>query len=413
MYGFIFKATKPCWRECDRSPNGGRFFSLSTSSPTATLAAADLLSYISLRTISSKASTYASGRRSETSFIKTTRVCNFIKVIFLRHKINFVMQMIEVTFLGTVSGVPTTKRNHSAIVLDYYSDERSTLLFDCGEGTQKQLMLSGISFMQIDKIFITHWHADHFAGLIPLIQTMNLEKRTKELKIFAPEAEKFVASIMDLGYFGCRFPVTPINVPFEGEEITKVDEAGEYEILSIPVYHTVPSVAYCFKEKDRWTIDLEKLKAAGLKRGYWLKMLKRDGVATYRPKGARGKEGKEKEAEEAKEIRIEDVAGKKPGLKFVYSGDTRPCDNMVKLARDSDLLIHDSTFLEEDEGKAHADVRQAAEIAKEAKVKQLVLTHLSRRYAAKEDIEEMESTAKKIFPNTKVAYDFMKVVLKN
>jgi ribonuclease Z len=306
------------------------------------------------------------------------------------------MKMIEVTFLGTVSGVPTTKRNHPAIALDYYSDERDTLLFDCGEGTQKQLMLAGISFMQINKIFISHWHADHFAGLIPMIQTMNLERRQNELKIFGPESEKFTSNILDLGYFGCRFPVTAINVPFEGSDIVKIDENDQYEVTAIPAYHTVPSVAYCFKEKDTWTIDLDKLKSAGLSRGYWLKKLKSDGVASYK----------------GKEVKIEDVAERKSGLKVVYSGDTKPCKNMVKIAKNADLLIHDATFLEEDEGKAHADVKQAAKTAKEADVKQLVLTHLSRRYSTIEDLEEIEETAKKVFPNTKVAYDFMKVKLK-
>ena len=305
--------------------------------------------------------------------------------------------MIEITFLGTISGVPTTRRNHPAIALDYYTEERETLLFDCGEGTQKQLMLSGISFMQIDKIFITHWHADHFAGLIPLIQTMNLERRRNELKIFGPEAEKFISNILDLGYFGCRFPVTAINVPFEGSDIIKIDESDKYEITSIPVYHTVPAVAYCFKEKDTWAIDLKKLKSAGLRRGHWLKKLKKNGKTVYR----------------GKEIKLEDVANKKVGLKVVYSGDTKPCRNMIKLAKGADLLIHDATFLEEDESKAHADVKQAAKIAKEAGVKQLVLTHLSRRYATKSDIEEILEAAKKVFPNTKVAHDFMKVKLKS
>ena len=107
--------------------------------------------------------------------------------------------MIDVTFLGTVSGIPSKDRNHQAIILEYYSENKSTILFDCGEGTQKQLMKSGISFMDIDRIFITHWHADHFAGLIPLIQTMNLEKRKKELKIFGHEAERF-----EIGRASCR-----------------------------------------------------------------------------------------------------------------------------------------------------------------------------------------------------------------
>ena len=163
--------------------------------------------------------------------------------------------MIIVTFLGTVSGVPSLKRNHPALIMEYFTDYRDVLLFDCGEGTQKQLMKSGISFMQINKIFISHWHADHFAGLIPMIQTMNLEKRSEPLTIYGPEAERFVSDIVDLGYFGLRFPVKAVDVPFEGSEITVVDETEEYQILSIPVYHSVPSVAFCLQEKDKWILD--------------------------------------------------------------------------------------------------------------------------------------------------------------
>src|SRR3989344_3776259 len=305
--------------------------------------------------------------------------------------------MLQITFLGTVSGIPTKDRNHSAIIFEHYTDVKSTLLFDCGEGTQKQLMMSGISFMDIDNIFISHWHADHFAGLIPLIQTMNMEKRKKELTIFGPEAERFVADIIDLGYFGLRFPVNAVNVPFEGSEITKIFDAEEFEVLSIPTLHTVPSVAYCFKEKDRWNIDLNKLKELGLKRGYWLNKLKKNGEAEYK----------------GKKIKIEDISNKTEGLKVVYTGDTKPCETVVKISEDSDLLIHDGTFLELDEsrGKYHADVAEAADIAKKSNVKELILTHLSRRYN-KEDIKEMEERARKVFPNTKVAHDFMKVELR-
>src|SRR4030042_1398306 len=192
--------------------------------------------------------------------------------------------MIIVTFLGTVSGIPSLDRNHPAIVLEHFTNTRDVVLFDCGEGAQKQLMKSGISFMQISKIFISHWHADHFAGLIPMIQTMNLEKRKKELKIFGPEAERFVSDIVDLGYFGLRFPVTAVNIPFEGDDITLVDEKDDWEVLSIPVLHTVPTVAYCFKEKDRMNIDLTKLKKLGLQRGVWLKKLKKFGKAEYNGK---------------------------------------------------------------------------------------------------------------------------------
>jgi ribonuclease Z len=303
--------------------------------------------------------------------------------------------MIIVTFLGTVSGIPSIKRNHPAIALEYFSDYRDVLLFDCGEGTQKQLMKSGISFMQINKIFISHWHADHFAGLIPMIQTMNLEKRSTPLKIYGPEAEKFVSDILDLGYFGLRFPVEAHEVPFEGEDITIVDETEDYIIKSIPVYHSVPSVAFCFQEKDKWNIDENKLKKLGIKRGPWLKNLKKTGELAWK----------------GKKIKLEDVSNVKKGLKVVYSGDTKPCNNVVKISKNVDLLIHDGTFLEEDVGnKAHADVTEAARLAKKAKVKELILTHISRRYT---DIEELEKEAKKIFKNSKVAFDFMKVELKS
>jgi len=302
--------------------------------------------------------------------------------------------MIIITFLGTVSGIPSLKRNHPAIALEYFTDYRDVLLFDCGEGTQKQLMKSGISFMQINKIFISHWHADHFAGLIALIQTMNLENRKKRLTIYGPEAERFVSDIVDLGYFGLRFPVKAVNVPFEGSEISLVDKTDEYQILSIPVFHSVPTVAFCLKEKDKWNIDEGKLKKLGIKRGPWLKKLKKTGKVEYK----------------GKKVKIQDVGYVKEGLKVVYSGDTRPCKNVVKISKNADLLIHDGTFLEEDVGsKAHADVKEAAKLAKQAKVKQLILTHISRRYT---DLKELEEEAKKVFKNSKVAYDFMKIKLK-
>jgi ribonuclease Z len=258
-------------------------------------------------------------------------------------------------------------------------------------------MKAGISFMDVSKIFITHWHADHFAGLIPLLQTMNLEKRKSELSIFGPEASKFVQGILNLGYFGIRFPVKAVDVPFEGKDISKVYETKVYEVLSIPVLHTVPSVAFAFKEKDVWRIDENKLKELGLRRGKWLKELKEKEEATYN----------------GKKIRIEEVASLQKGLKVVYSGDTKPCENLVELARDADLLIHDATFLEEDEDvqKYHSSVKDAAKIAKKANVKKLILTHISRRYQ-KEDVERLLKEAKEVFENVEVAYDLMRVVLK-
>src|SRR4030042_1202418 len=142
--------------------------------------------------------------------------------------------MLEVVFLGTGSGVPRKKRNPAAIWLQY---EAECMLWDCGEGTQRQLMNGGLNFMKINRIFITHWHADHWAGLIGLMQTMNLEKRKRALEIYGPEAERFVGDILDLDYWGPRFRVIGRDVPFEGNVVNTVLKEDRFKILSIPVEH--------------------------------------------------------------------------------------------------------------------------------------------------------------------------------
>ena len=300
--------------------------------------------------------------------------------------------MIEVTFLGTVSGVPTKDRNHSALLFTHCAEKKETMLLDCGEGTQRQMLIAGVNFMDIDKIFITHWHADHFAGLIPLIQTMNLERRQKPLYIFAPEAERFVADIVDMGYFGLKFEVEAVNLPFEGDEPHKIFETEDYEMYSIPTEHTVPSVAFAMREKDRWNIDMAKVKKLKMKPGSWMKALKERGEAEYN----------------GKKIKLKDLASGSPGLKVVYTGDTKPCRTVEKISEGADLLIHDGTFLEleDSKGKHHADISQAAKVAKAAGVKQLILTHISRRYT---DTKPLEKAAKRLFKNTRIAHDFMKV----
>lgn len=302
--------------------------------------------------------------------------------------------MLEVTFLGTGSGVPTSYRNHSAIYLRY---EDNCLLWDCGEGTQKQIFKSGLNFMKIDRIFITHWHADHWAGLIGLIQTMNLEKRKEPLEIYGPEAEKFVADILDMDYWGVRFLIKAINVPFQGPEITTILKTDFFEIQSTPVKHSIPAVAYCFKESDRVNVDIKKAeKLYGLKQGPLVGKLKEKGSVTIK----------------GKEIKLEDVSFVKKGVKFVYTGDTKPCTSVVKLAEGADVLAHEATFgkeLDDSLDRAHTRAADAAEVAKKAGVKKLVLTHFSRRY---QDITPLLDEAREIFPNTEAARDFLQMKIK-
>jgi len=301
--------------------------------------------------------------------------------------------MLEITFLGTGSGPPTKARNHSAIYMHY---DKDNFLFDCGEGTQRQMIIAkGISFMKIDHVFITHWHADHWIGLIGLLYTMNLEGRKRSLHIHGPDAERFIGDILDLDYWGTGFRVIPKNVPFEGNRETKIYESKNFEITSVPTKHTVPSVAYAFRERDKVNVDIRKAeKLFGLRQGRLVGKLKEKGSIEFK----------------GKKVTLKDVGYKKPGIKTVYSGDTEPCENLVKISKDADLLIHDSTFFEVMEDRMHSGAKEAAKIAKKANVKNLILTHFSRRYTS---LKELEEEARKVFRNSFAAKDFMRVLVKN
>jgi len=307
------------------------------------------------------------------------------------------MTQIEVTFLGTTAAIPTRTRNHAAIYVTYRSENEFSYLFDCGEGTQRQIFSSGLNFMRIDEIFISHWHADHFAGLLGLMETMNLEKRKKALTIFGPEASRFVDNLLDMGYGAKGYEVIAVDVPFDGRQITKLLEMDEFYIASIPVRHSIPAVGYAFVEKDRIKIDKEKAEKLGLpEKGPVFKRIKERGFAIF----------------EGRKISVDDVSKVERGKKVVYSGDTMATSNIVEIAREADMLIHDSTFFAEEKDMEkdyrHTTLGEVLEIAKEARVKQLVLTHISRRYQDVEELKEKISKEK----NVVLAKDFMKLVVK-
>jgi ribonuclease Z len=309
----------------------------------------------------------------------------------------FKMTQIEITFLGTTAAIPTKVRNHPAIHLRYQSENEYCYLFDCGEGTQRQILYSGLNFMRIDEIFITHLHADHFAGLFGLLESMGLEGRKRPLRIFAPEAEKFVEALQSVGYSSKSFAIIPRNVVFEGNEIEILVDSEEFAVYAIPVKHGIPAVAYAFVEKDRVKIDKAKTKKLGLPAtGPIYREIKEKGSIVF----------------EGKKIKLEDISFVEKGKKIVYSGDTMPCHNIVKLAADADFLIHDSTFftdIEEIEpGSKHSSLDDVMNIAKQAKAKEIILTHISRRY---QDIKELKEKIKG-YENVKIAKDFMKIVLK-
>jgi len=294
---------------------------------------------------------------------------------------------IKITFLGTGAAIPSLRRHASAILLQYGPDY---ILFDCGEGTQLRLEKARVSPMKIDKVFITHWHADHFAGLLPLIETLHLSRRKEPLIVYGPEATRFIDALVELSYWGIGFEVSPYDCG--EEEIEKIFGNENYDIYSIRVLHSVPAVAYCLKEKDTWNIDVKKAKKIGLY-GKKLRKIKEDGKI---------KVGK-------KIVKINQIAKKRLGKKIVYSGDTEISKSLFQFAKGADLLIHDATFAESIEERPHASALDVAKMAKRYEIKKLILTHLSRRY---KDPKEVLKTAKTAFKNVVVAEDLMRITLK-
>ena len=304
--------------------------------------------------------------------------------------------MLSVTFLGTSAARPTVERNVSALAL---VREGETLLFECGEGTQRQMMRYGVSFA-LSEIFFTHFHADHFLGVIGLIRTLGLQARAEPMTLYGPRgAKKVLGQAIQLGVE---------RVPFEVgiREVKPGDVIGDggrgkregYGIHVFATEHGGGSVGYAIKEhKRRGRFDVEKARAAGIPEGpLWGKLSKGESI----------------ELADGRKLTAEGFVGPpRPGRLVVFTGDTRPCASVVDAAQGADLLIHEATFGEEERDRAketgHSTAREAAQIALAARAKRLVLSHVSARYSI--SAEELVSEARAVFPQTTVAKDGMTV----
>jgi len=277
------------------------------------------------------------------------------------------MSHIKLTILGTTAGVPTRERAHSAIHVSYDDGKESCFLFDCGEGTQRQFIFAGLNMMKIDNIFITHWHGDHCLGLPGMVDTMGFEGRERPLTVYAPEAGK-VRKCLGFSYCKGKFNVSARNVPHRGVRITRLLEADRFHIVSVPVRHGVPAVAYALVEKDKAVVDLEKAMSIGLpERGDIYKQIKENGEIFF----------------EGRRIRFDEISDVKKGKKIVYSGDTEICGSLRKLVHGADILIQDCTYFSEMSAKRpykHASLPEVIEMFKTENVKRMVLTHISRKY---------------------------------
>ncbi|HEX7051997.1 MAG TPA: ribonuclease Z [Longimicrobiales bacterium] len=297
--------------------------------------------------------------------------------------------MIRVIFLGTAASRPTVGRNVSAVLVNR---EGELLLFDCGEGTQRQMMRYQTGFT-IGDIFFSHMHADHYLGVIGLLRTMGLQGREEPIRLWGPEGSRPI--LHDAVHLGVE------RVPFAIEIIELAPGAAVaregYDIVPFATRHGGPSLGYALVEHTRLgRFHPERARELGVPEGPLFGRLHRGETIEV----------------DGRVVRPEDVVGApRPGRRVVYTGDTRPCAGTVEAARGADLLIHDATFAEAEADRAretlHSTAREAAETAREARVLRLVLTHLSSRYA--EDPRPLEREARRVFRKTTVAHDGMEI----
>ena len=312
---------------------------------------------------------------------------------------------MNITFLGTSSGVPTLSRNVSSLALKL-SQRAEVWLFDCGEGTQHQLMKSNIKTSQIKKIFITHMHGDHVYGLPGLLATLGLSGNSKGIEIYGPyNLRDFVLSALKNSYCRISFPLKFTQVETFATDNKKLYEDSQLVVTCASLKHRLPAYGYRVSEKDKpGKFNIEKAKKLNIPAGPIYSQLQ-SGEKVQLADG-RSFEGKEFLGEPRK------------GESFVYCTDTIFSDSAVKLSNNVDLLVHESTFSEKDENmayeKLHSTTIMAAKTALLSNAKKLVITHFSPRYTPKSLIKPVDllQEAKKIFPNTFLAKDFLTTKIK-
>jgi ribonuclease Z len=281
-------------------------------------------------------------------------------------------QDLRIVFLGTSAGTPSRDRNVSAVAMVI---DGSLLLFDCGEGTQHQFLRAPVRSGAIDAIFITHVHGDHIYGVPGLLASLSMNGRTRPLAIVGPPGVRaYLEGVLATTQHNPQFPIEYAELPYRGRGFT---------VTAGPLDHSVEVFGYCIVEDERpGKFDPEQARALGFEPGPQFAELVRSG-----------------------DPRV--VGPSRRGRRIAYLTDTRPCASGVELARDADIVIHESTYAEElaveANDRLHSTSSGAARVAREANASRLILTHFSPRYG---DVAPLVDEARAIFPNTEAAYDF-------
>lgn len=297
--------------------------------------------------------------------------------------------MFELIFLGTSASAPSIHRGLSAQVIKH---DEYRFLIDCGEGTQRQILQSGIGFKRLNRILITHGHLDHILGLAGLLSTFSRWEAIDELEIYAGKwaLERINDLLFGVVLRGARPPMAIHLIEIQPGILFQDDD---FSVSVFPVEHRGPDCfGFLFEEKERRPFLPEKADALKIPPGPWRRDLV-NGLSITLPDGRR--------------IDPDMVLGPpRPSLSLVHVGDTGRTDNLRKACQGADLLVIEATYLNEEADMAHdfahLTARQAAELAASAGVKNLILTHISRRYRERDVLAE----AREIFPNALVARDF-------
>jgi len=290
---------------------------------------------------------------------------------------------IKLTFLGTSSAIPSARRNHTSILLNY---EGENILIDCGEGTQRQFRKAGLNPCKVTRILITHWHGDHVLGIPGLLQTLALSNYNKTIHIYGPKGtKKYMKNIMKSFKFSGKYKIEVNEVK------RKFFENNDFYLEAESMKHGIPTNAYNFVLKDKRRIDKKKLKKLKIKPGPLLQKLKEGKNISYKNKNYK-----------AKNLTYIDK-----GKKISFVLDTGMHNKIIPFSKNADLLICESTFGKELKERAkkylHLTSEQSANIAKKAKVGKLCLTHLSARHERNTNL--ILNEAKKIFKNSQIVED--------